>query len=241
LVSPKATRLAKIIAATAGASGLLALTVWGIVRGYQIGFSAMLAQNPLGQFLAEHPVLSAIFYTFVTVATPLAGAAASIHAWRSLRAAHEWGRAHRAWQTLHEKEVQHTKDIEKAQGELLHVDTLAETRQRQWQAVLAQFYQRGQSHGARQESMISVIRKSGLACLSATPVFLLLGVVPAGVLAACPVVAGLGMFAWLSHRRIHPGHDRYLKLENTQYAVPDRGFVQVRPQTSSRLLTKGKE
>jgi hypothetical protein len=241
LVSRNASGVAKPVAGAAGAVGIVALTVWGIVRGYQIGFSAMLAQNPLGQFLAEHPVLSAIFYTFVTVATPLVGAAASVHAWRSLRAAHEWGKAHDTCQLLRAKEVQLAKDIEKAEDEFAHLDLLAESRRRQWQAVLAQYYHRGQSHGARQESMISVIRKSGLAGLSATPVFLLLGLVPAAALVACPVVAGVGVFAWLSHRRIHPSHDRYLKQENTQFAVPDRGFVQVRPQPSSRLLTKGEE
>lgn len=61
------------------------------------------------------------------------------------------------------------------------------------------------------------------------------------VLASFPVVAGLAVFAWLSHRRIHPSHDRYLKQENTQFAVPDRGFAQVRPLVAPRLLPKGDE
>jgi hypothetical protein len=229
----------KLAAGAAGVCGVLALAVWGLVRGYQIGFSAMLAQNPLGQFLAEHPVLSAIFYTFVTVTTPLVGAAASIHAWRSIRAAHEWRRAHDAWEELGRKEVRLAKDIEKAEDQLTHLDTVADASCRQWRAVLDQYYDRGRSHGARQETMTSIIRKSALGGLATTPVFLLIDLVPLSVLAACPVIAALGIFAWLSHRRIHPSHERYLKHENTQFAVPDRGFVQVRPQPVKRLLTKG--
>jgi hypothetical protein len=239
LVSPKATRLMKLAAGAVGGCGIIALAVWGLVRGYQIGFSAMLAQNPLGQFLSEHPILSAIFYTFVTVTTPLVGAAASVHAWRSIRTAHEWRRAHNTWERLSKREVQLAKDITKATDRLAHLDALANTNLRQWNAILAQYYERGRSHGSRQETMVSVIRKSTLATLAATPVFLLAELVPIAILTACPVVVGVGVFAWLSHRRVHPGHDRYLKQENTQFAVPDGGFVQVRPQTPVWRLSKG--
>jgi hypothetical protein len=199
----------------------------------------MLAGNPLGQFLAAHPIMSSIFYTFVTVATPLVGAAASIHAWRSIRAAREWSRAHDAWETLRTREVQLAKKIQQAHGEIAHLDTLADANRRQWRAILAQYYQRGASHGTRQESLVSVIRKSAVAGLCTTPVFLLAAVVPVGVLAACPVIASVGVFTWLNHRRVHPGHDRCLKRENTQFAVPDRGFVQVLPRRPPRRLTKG--
>jgi hypothetical protein len=95
------------------------------------------------------------------------------------------------------------------------------------------------THGARQETLVSVIRKSAFASLCTAPVFLLAAVVPVAALVACPVVAGIGVFTWLNHRRIHPSHERYLKQENTQFAVPDRSFVQVLPPPSKRLLTKG--
>lgn len=239
LSSPKSTRLKKVFAGGLGVWAVLALVAWGLVRGYQIGFSAMLAQNPLGQFLGEHPILSAIFYTFVTVTTPLLGAAASVHAWSSLGAAHEWRTARAAWEDLNKREVRTAKDIAKAEDQLAHLDTVSDASRRQWQARLAQYYERGQAHGARQETLVSVIRKSVFAGLSATPLLLLADVVPVEILVACPVIVGVGVFAWLSHRRIHPGHDCYLKQENTQFAVPDRGFIQVRPRTQARLLSKG--
>jgi hypothetical protein len=239
LVARKSTRLMKSIAGMVGACGILSLVVWGLLRGYQLGFSAMLAGNPLGQFLATHPVLTSIFYTFVTLATPLVGAAASIHAWRSVRVAREWRRAHDAWETLRAQEVQLAKQIQKAEDELAHLETLADAHRREWNAVLAQFYHRGMKHGARQETLISVIRKSAFAGLCTAPVFLFAAVVPVVTLVTCPVVAGIGAFAWLNHRRIHPSHERYLKQENTQFAVPDRGFVPVLPPPSKRLLTKG--
>jgi hypothetical protein len=239
LVARKSTRLMKSIAATVGACGILALVVWGLLRGYQLGFSAMLGGNPLGQFLAAHPILTSIFYTFVTVATPLVGAAASIHAWRSIRASREWRRAHGTWETLRAREAQLAKSIQKAEDELAHLETVADAHRREWSAILAQFYHRGMTHGARQETLVSVIRKSAFASLCTAPVFLLAAVVPVVPLAACPVIAGIGVFTWLNHRRIHPSHERYLKQENTQFAVPDRSFVQTLPRPSKRLLTKG--
>jgi hypothetical protein len=239
LVARKSTRLMKSIAATVGACGILALVVWGLLRGYQLGFSAMLGGNPLGQFLTDHPVLTSIFYTFVTVATPLVGAASSIHAWRSVRAAHEWRRAHDTRESLQAQEVQLSKQVQKAEDELAHLETLADAHRREWNAILAQFYHRGMTHGARQETLVSVIRKCAFASFCTAPVFLLAAVVPVVTLAACPVIAGIGVFTWLNHRRVHPSHERYLKQENTQFAVPDRSFVQTVPPPSNRRLTKG--
>lgn len=239
LIARKSTRLMKSIASAVGACGILAFIVWGLLRGYQLGFSAMLAGNPLDQFLAAHPILTSIFYTFITIATPLVGAAASIHAWRSIRAAREWRRAHDTWETLRAQDVHLDKQIQKAEDELAHLETLADAHRRKWNAILAQFYHRGLTNGARQETLVSVIRKSAFAGLCTAPVFLLAAVVPVVTLAACPVVAGIGVFTWLNHRRVHPSHDRYLKQENTQFAVPDRSFVQTLPPPSKRLLTKG--
>lgn len=241
MLSAKSTKLMKRAAGAVATGEVFALLVWGLLRGYQLGFSAMLAGNPLGQFLAAHPILSSVFFTFITLATPLAGAAASIHAWQSIRNTREWRRAHDAFETLRSREVQFAKSIEKAHDELAHLDTLAEVRRREWRAILAQYYGRGGSHGARQETMASVIRKSAFAGLCATPVFFFAAVVPVVALAACPVIAGIGVFTWLYHRRIHPSHERYLKQENTQWAVPDRTFLQTLPQSSPRLLTKGED
>lgn len=242
MLSPKSTQLLKRAARAVAAGEVLALLVWGLLRGYQLGFSAMLAGNPLGQFLAAHPILSSVFFTFITLATPLAGAAASIHAWQSVRNAREWRRANDTFESLRTQDVQLAKSIEKAEDELAHLETLAEVRRREWRAILAQYYGRGSSHGARQETMASVIRKSAFAGFCATPALLLAAVVPVIALAACPVVVGIGVFIRLYHRRIHPSHERYLKQENTQWAVPDRSFVRIEAEAPSpRLLTKGEE
>jgi len=242
MLSPKSAQPMKRAAGTVAASEVLALLVWGLLRGYQLGFSAMLSGNPLGKFLAAHAILSSVFFTFITLATPLAGAAASIHAWQAVRNAREWRRAHDTFKTLRTREVQLAKAIEKAQDELAHLDTLAEVRRREWRAILAQYYGRGSSHGARQETMASVMRKSAFAGLCTTPVFLLAAVVPVVALAACPVVIGIGVFIRLHRRRIHPSHERYLKQENTQWAVPDCSFVRVQAEAPlPRLLTKGED
>ena len=71
-----------ILAIPAGSVGVLSLTVWGLLRGYQLRFAAVLAGNPLGQFLAAHPFLASVFYIFITLATPMIGATALLFGWQ---------------------------------------------------------------------------------------------------------------------------------------------------------------
>jgi hypothetical protein len=67
------------MAIAAGGVGVLSLTLWGLLRGYQLRFAAVLTGNPLGQLLAEHP-LAAVLCIFITLATPIIGATALLHA-----------------------------------------------------------------------------------------------------------------------------------------------------------------
>lgn len=60
----------RLIAIAIAAVGVMSLAAWGLLRGYQLRFAAGLAGNPLGQFLAAHPVLASVFYIFITLVTP---------------------------------------------------------------------------------------------------------------------------------------------------------------------------
>jgi len=66
----------RLTALAAGGIGIVSLTVWGLLRGYQLRFAAVLARNLLGQFLASHPVLASLFYIFITLTTPIISATA---------------------------------------------------------------------------------------------------------------------------------------------------------------------
>ena len=242
VIAKPATSVVKAAGLGAACATGFALVVWGLLRGYQLGFSAMLAENPLGRFLAEHPVLSSIFYAFLTVATPLMGAISSIQAWHSLERRRVWKHAHDLAEKLHADEVRLQKEIQLAKDELAHLDHVAHMRGKEWKAVLAQYYGRGVAHGARQETLAMVAGKSMLAALCAAPALLLAPALPLAIVAAAPVAAGIGAFAWFNRRRLHPDHVRYLNQENTQFAVPDRSFQQAGVEMpTERLLTKGEE
>src|SRR5260221_13628558 len=65
-----------VIRVMAGCLGL-GMVGWGILRGFQVAFSADLVQSPLGDFLRGHPILSSVFYILITLAVPVIAATAS--------------------------------------------------------------------------------------------------------------------------------------------------------------------
>ena len=220
--------------------GAFALIVWGLLRGHEIQFAAVLAGNPLGTFLADHPFLASIFFIFITLATPIVGAVALLYGWQEFSAAKAWRRVRERFETLRTAEVELAWQVQAETQHLEQFDKRKAEECREWKAVYACFYERGQRNGARQESNASVIRKTILGTLCALPVALLIPFVffPAqlGVLA----VAGLAAFIYFTHRRQHPSPERYLEQENTRFAVihdaPDpKAFATINPY----LLPKG--
>ena len=76
-VSEAFPKIWKVTVRVVAAMLAFGLIVWGILRGYQVAFAASLNQNPLGDFLSGHPILSSIFFVFITLATPVIAATAS--------------------------------------------------------------------------------------------------------------------------------------------------------------------
>lgn len=220
--------------------GAFALTVWGLLRGHEIQFAAGLAGNPLGNFLADHPFLASIFFIFITLATPLVGAVALLYGWQEFSTAKTWRRVRDRFEKLRTAEVELARQV---QAEIEHIEEFDKRKAeecRGWKAVYAYFYERGQRNGARQETKASVTRKTVLGTLCALPVALLIPLVffpmQLGVLA----VAGLACFIFFNHRRQHPSPERFLKQENTRFAVvPDAPETRELRAPSQRLLTKG--
>jgi len=234
-------RWMKAGAAIVAVVGGLALSAWGILRGYQLGFSAMLQGNPLGQFLGTHALLSSIFYTFITLATPLVGAAAAIHTWGSLQVWRKWRDAHDTCEQLHSTEARLIKEIQSAKDKMANIETVTAARRSEWKAVAAQYYGRGASHGARQESMTAVNIKSFVIALCMFGALHLVPGISLGSLLIVPFLALSAGFVFFNHRRVHPNQERYLRRENTQFAVPDIDGEQDGRESAVRLLAKGDE
>jgi hypothetical protein len=231
----------RLTAIGVGAVGVVSLSVWGLLRGYQMRSAAGLAGNPLGQFLAEHPLLASVFYIFITLVTPALGATALLMGWQEVSRARTWRKVREKFEKLRTDEIQHAHDI---QAEQEHLDKFDERKQhecREWRAIFDQFYKRGQMNGARKETLSSVLRKSALGGVCASPLAFLLPFALVPELVGIATVVGMALFAYFNHRRHHPSHERYLAQENTQFAmIPDapQPLRELRaPQ--QRLLTKG--
>jgi len=230
----------RIIAISAAGIGMCCLIAWGLLRGYELKFAAMLAGNPLGDFLGAHPLLASIFFIFVTLGTPIIGAMALLNAWNEASQAVLWRRVRKRFEELRTTEVDVARKVQSATEELDHFDKTKEAVCREWKAVFNQFYARGRQNGARKETLVSVVRKSAFGGALAAPLAFLVPFVFVPALLGLPLVVGVGLFTYFNHRRHHPDHDRYLAQENTRFAViPDAPRVQQLPAPAPHLLSKG--
>lgn len=230
----------RAIAIAVSAVGASCLVAWGLLRGYELKFAAVLVGNPLGDFLGAHPLLASIFFIFVTLGTPIIGATALLNAWNEASQAIMWRTVRTKFEELRTAEVEGARKVQSAAEELDHFDQRKEAVCHEWKAIFNQFYARGRQNGARKETLASVVRKSaaGGALPALLAFFLSFAAVPATI--AASVAVGVGLFTYLNHRRHHPDHNRYLAQENTRFAViPDAPLVQQIPAPSPRLLSKG--
>jgi hypothetical protein len=231
----------RLTAIAVGGVGVISLLVWGMLRGYQLRFAAALAGNPLGQFLTEHPVLSSVFYIFITLATPIIGATALHYGWTEVSRARTWRRVRERFETLRTAEIQFARDVQTEQEHLAEFDKRKQAECREWRAIFTQFYERGQRIGARKETLSSVLRKSVIGGVCASPLAFLLPFALVPELIGIPAVVGTALFVYFNHRRHHPSHGRYLAQENTRFAmIPDAPQPrELRTPPEQRLLTKG--
>jgi hypothetical protein len=207
---------------------------------YQLKFAAGLAENPLAQFLADHPLLTSLFYIFITLATPIIGATALLNAWHEASHAMLWRRVRSRFGELRAAEVETARKVQSAAEELNHFDRRHDAACREWSAIFTQFYERGRLNGARKETLASVVRKSAIGGVVAAPMAFLLPFALVPEFIAIPVIVGTALFTFFNHRRHHPSHGRYLGQENTKFAViPDAPKPIAISVPAPRLLSKG--
>jgi hypothetical protein len=230
----------RIVAVMAAGIGAFCLIAWGLLRGYQLKFAAALAGNPLSDLLGEHPLLTSIFFIFVTLGTPIIGAMALLNAWNEASQSLLWRKVRKRFEELRTAEVEVARKVQSAAEELDRFDQRKEAVCQEWKAAFNQFYARGRQIGARKETLASVVRKSVLGGALAVPLAFLMPFAFIPALIALPVVVGVGLFTYLNHRRHHPDHDRYLAQENTHFAViPDAPIFKELQAPAPHLLSKG--
>ncbi|MCU1284092.1 MAG: hypothetical protein JWO13_442 [Acidobacteriales bacterium] len=194
-----------------------ALVAWGMLRGFQVGFAATLSKNPLGDFLSAHPMLSSIFYVFISFATPVVAAAASHHSIGELQLWWEWTNTKKQRNDLVEERASALKQLESGAGVLqLGMKALDEECKQNCSTYLAG-WERGQSHGSVQEAYWLVPAKATFAALwglllagwfifAFSPFFFLF-----------PVVVWWGAFLHYRRQWKSPSRVEFFALENVMF------------------------
>ncbi len=194
-----------------------ALAYWGILRGQQVAFAARLNDNPLGRFLAGHPIASSIFYVFITLGAPLMIAAASHYSFHHLRDYWEWKKANSRLKCLIKQKAAAQKGLEAEKQGLEH--RLAEIAHKceQWKASYRLHHERGSKRGAIQEPFWTVPLKATFA-----------GLIVAALLFWAPIVVEIPavLASWIAaflyfRRQWHsPTPEEYFELEHVHFSNP---------------------
>ena len=183
----------RLTAIAAGGIGVVSLTVWGLLAR----LSAQIRRRPRRESLgavprraprarvrllhfhhardADHRRDGAALWMAGSIAMPGPG-----------------GRVRERFETLRTAEIQLARDVQTEQEHLDQFDKRKQAQCLEWRAIFTQFYERGQRNGARQETRWSVLRKSLLGGVCATPLAFLLPLAwfPAHLI--IPAIPGVG-------------------------------------------------
>jgi Skp family chaperone for outer membrane proteins len=94
-----------------------------------------LTKNPLGDFLSGHPILSSIFFVFITLATPVIAAIATHDGSHRMQNWWEWKTVKLKFEALSKRRAAAVKELEAQEKALqLGLKSLDEER-KQWKSV----------------------------------------------------------------------------------------------------------
>jgi uncharacterized membrane-anchored protein len=219
-VSEAFPKIWKVTVRAVAAMLAFGLIVWGVLRGYQVAFAASLNQNPLGDFLSGHPILSSIFFVFITLATPVIAATATHYGAHRIQAWWEWKTAKAKFEALSKRRATAVKELEAQEKALqLGLKALDEER-KQWKSVYSLHHDRGAKHGAKQEPYWIVIAKATFAALFALLAagWFIFFISPFFVL--FPVVVWWAAFLYYRRQWRTPSRIEFFDLEHVQFVIP---------------------
>lgn len=220
-----------------------ALIAWGILRGFQVGFAASLSNNPLGDFLSQHPMLSSIFYVFITLATPIVAAAASHYSIGELQNWWEWKSTKKQREDLVKERAAALKQLESGESTMQLGLKALDEECKHHRSTYISGWERGQTHGSVQEAYWLVPAKATFTALwglllagwfifATSPFFFLF-----------PVVVWWGAFLHYRRQWKSPSRNEFFDLENVKFVrqssdaedsnVPLRAFQRPPVQSSA--------
>lgn len=213
---PRLWRLAIRIMAGALSLGMI---FWGILRGLQVGFSADLAQSPLGDFLRGHPILSSVFYVLITLAVPVIAATASHSSHVALEKWWRWHTVSRQVKHISKRRAYAAKQLESEKEALAHGLKQLEHQAREARALYARSHERGVRNGTVQEQYWTVLLKSTLAAIVALIGFGWFIFVISPFFALIPVAVWIGAFFHYRRQWRSPNAVEFYDLERVKFVV----------------------
>jgi hypothetical protein len=111
------------------------------------------------------------------------------------------------------------KKLEAERTTLQHQLRQLDAQRENWQALAAQYHERGRIRGARQTPHWLVILKATLWSLGGLVLGCMVGTLLPPLYFALPAGAWLTAFLYHRHRRFHPTYDQFKRQENTRFAV----------------------
>jgi hypothetical protein len=205
------------------------LVLWGVFRGYQVGFAAGLSQNPLGDFLSGHPFLASCFYVFVTLGIPVVAATASHFSASRLHTWWEWKTAKSRAENLTREKAEVANQLKSESECLAQLLKASDEKRKQHLASYRQHYQRGKLCGAKQEPFWTVPLKATVA--AAVTLAVLPFVLAFHFLAFLPPIAWAGAFLYFWRRWHNPTASEYFDLEKVRFAESsDDSLNRARPK-----------
>jgi len=226
LSSEKFTSLWRWIIRVVALLVTVALACWGILRGMQVAFAAKVMQNPLGDFLSEHPVVSAAFYIFITLAAPVMIAAATHYSFHHLRDWWEWKTANSEMNRLIRLRVSAQKGLESEKERLIHGLKEIAHECAEWKATYRLNHERGGKHGAIQEPYWMVTVKATLAMLV---VLAFSWWLPLPLLGIIDWAVWIAAFLYFRRQWHSPSPEEFFELEHVSFAVPAKDHADHNP------------
>lgn len=236
LSSDKFTRLWRWIIRLVAVLVTAALTCWGTLRGMQVAFAAKAGENPLGDFLSAHPVASAVFYIFITLAAPVMIAAATHYSFHHLRDWWEWKTVNARVDRLIKLRASAQKELESEKERLVYGLKEIAHECAAWRATYRLNHERGGKHGAIQEPYWVVPLRATLTMLAVMAVLFWL---PLRVLGIIDSAVWIGAFLYFRKQWRSPTPDEFFELEHVSFALPAAHESDRRPLLAAREKPKG--
>jgi hypothetical protein len=197
----------------------LGMVFWGVLRGLQVGFSADLAQSPLGEFLRGHPILSSIFYVLITLAVPVIAATASHYSHAALEKWWRWHKVSRQVKDISKHRAYAAKLLESEKEALAHGLKQFEHQAKEAKALYARSHERGVRNGTVQEQYWTVLLKSTLAAIVALIGFGWFIFVISPFFALIPVAVWIGAFFHYRRQWRSPNPIEFYDLERVKFVI----------------------